>query len=1075
PLYALDNRRVMSRLNEGWYDVVVIAIKSDAAMCAGMFEKAGGGVVLVDCPRFHPEPPEGVDLTAAPEDHYLMRSAGALPVMAGEGRTALAGIASAEEPPGRLVRVSWNRTSFCLTPNHTYSEHLRWGAGYQEGYLQTLIRAILWVGRREPARPASMTPTGSGAVLHASGARAHVWVTDRLNRRWGERDVDDLSGPVEIPLPPGAASGPAMFSAVITDDDGRVLDFASCLVDVPREASIVRVRSAKEWFAEGEPVSVVVETAGAVAGMTVEAVLTDIYGRETARATVPAQAGETPVELTMRDHMSTVNWVTARLLAEDEERDAARWYVLAPMERKPYLDDFRMGTWTCTTYHPGYLHDAFVATMRRAGIDEGLDGRLAYLPDLAGGVWPVSTAYGRTPGFSRFEGPGSERKPCLSDPEIRARTAEIAEQVAAEELAFRPIFGYIRDETSLVRDHLALDTCSTVHCQERYRRWLQERYASIADLNAEWGTHYGDWADAGFVTFAQARKQGNLAPWLMYRRFMDWVWADAVKWVSANARKADPGAMCALANSFGQAPFSGRDYELLAGADDYTMEYPYEAWGTTPWNFHFEAVRCFAPDVVHHPWIGYRHQPEAALYEPWWCALHGASGVSVYGAMSVFAGKNSWAQIFPTLQLTRRGRMFADVCRPLQHGIGKALMNATRPQPEIAILWSQPSLYAAWGLSDADNLTDARNGRNSYRQYFYSRDAFRRAIISTGRQFDYVSEGRILAGGLSGYRCLVLPGSFAIGPELCAALRDFVEGGGRLIADQGVGLLNGVGAPYDGSGPVAELFGIERRDRMPAWDDVQVECAAPFGGTLSLTARGHERLAPVEGAPAWDDGSPVLVTRALGRGRTVLLNFTAEKPAGLRPLFAGLSRLAVITAEDRDPLAYEVVRLDRGELHYYGILNDYRLGEDGPITVRLPAEAGRHLYDVRAHTHLGVRESLELELAPGETALLAAAPYRVDGISLVGAGRVAPGETCSLRLKVLPEGEVGEHVLRLTVADPSGEVARHYCANLLTVAGQADVEIPFAPNDAIGTWSIVARDLISGACMETPVEVGGRN
>ena len=167
-----------------------------------------------------------------------------------------------------------------------------------------------------------------------------------------------------------------------------------------------------------------------------------------------------------------------------------------------------------------------------------------------------------------------------------------------------------------------------------------------------------------------------------------------------------------------------------------------------------------------------------------------------------------------------------------------------------------------------------------------------------------------------------------------------------------------------------------------------------------------------------------------------------------------------------------MVRLDRGGLHYYGILNDYRLEEQGPITVQLPAEAGRHLYDVRTHAHLGVRDSLELDLAPGETALLAATPYEVDGISLVGVGRVAPGETCGFRLKVLPEAGMGDHVLRLTVTDPSGQVARHYCENLLTVGGQADVEIPFAPNDLLGTWSVVARDLISGASAETEVEVG---
>ena len=33
---------------------------------------------------------------------------------------------------------------------------------------------------------------------------------------------------------------------------------------------------------------------------------------------------------------------------------------------------------------------------------------------------------------------------------------------------------------------------------------------------------------------------------------------------------------------------------------------------------------------------------------------------------------------------------------------------------------------------------------------------------------------------------------------------------------------------------------------------------------MSLAARGHEKLAAIDGAPAWEDGSPVLVTRELG-------------------------------------------------------------------------------------------------------------------------------------------------------------------------------------------------------------------
>jgi len=889
-LYSLDNKQIMRRLDEGWYDVVVAATGIDGDTCGGLLDRVGpdGGLVLVAAPNIKPGVSDEIALSAAGVDHCLMRSAGALPVVNDQGGTALADISLSEDAPGRLVRLAWDRKTNCLTPSHSYEEDLRWGADYQEGYLQTVIRAVLWAGHKEPAAPATMVAAATGATLVASGGQAHVRVTDRLGRVHGEAAIAVLGQPVEVASPPAAASGPAMFSAIITDADGRVLDFASCRAAVPREASITRVRSAKDWFDEGETVQIVVETAGTVAGMDIEVVMTDIYGRENARATVSAQADETSVDLPMRDHLSTVNWVHARLLDAAAERDAARWYVLAPIAREPFLEDFQMGTWTCTTYHPGYLHDAFTASMRRAGITLGLDSPNAYLPDLAGGVWPVSTAYGKAPGFSRFAGPDTERTPCLSDPEIRQRTIEAIGEVATDELGWRPIFGYIRDETSLVADALALDTCSSVHCQTRYREWLRERYETIAELNAEWGTAHQSWDDAGFTTFGEAREAGNLAPWVMYRRFMDWVWADGVSLVCDAARRVDPTSMSALANSFGQAPFSGRDYELLASANQYTMEYPSECMNTSPLSAHYEAVRSLPPAAVHHPWIGYRHVAEALSYEPWWCALHGSSGVSVYGAMSVFVGKNSWAQIFPTLQLTERGRIFADVCRPLQEGLGKALMGAKRPPADIAMLWSQPSLYAAWGLSEGDTIADVRGGINPYHQYFFSRDAFRKAIISGGRQFDYVTESGIADGALDGRRCLVLPGSFALDTTACEAIRSFVEGGGLLIADQGAGLLNGAGGRWLGASPVADLLGITRTGDGLSYEKATVTCDLPGGVRMNAEALGHEALASVGGVPAYADGSPMVVARQLGAGRTIFLNAAFDDFAGLRGLFEGM-------------------------------------------------------------------------------------------------------------------------------------------------------------------------------------------
>ncbi len=1077
-LYALDSKQVSARLEGGAYQVAVVAVNAPAELTTALMGKLapGGGLVMIAGPGNQPAPPDGWRLTKAPDEHYLNGATVALPEPAG-GQSLLAGIELAERDGRRLVRLTWSKSFRCLTPNVEVAEHLAWGAEYHEGLLQTVLRAMLWAAHREPGAPLALKPVAGGAELRWTPrpeARWTVdsWTVDRLGRALGRRTQPaGKSGSIDVA--PESAAGPAAVAVIVRDEQGRAVDFGLCRTARAAAAGLTAVTGAKDWFAPDEPVTVIVEVADP-AGARLEVVLTDTHGREIARSDTPAAAGANAIALKARDHLSAVAQVTARLVRDGRELDAARGLVLRPLPRAPFLEEFQVGTWASTGYHPAYLHEAMLRAMRRAAITEGLESATVYLPTLAGGVRPVSTAYGGVPGFSRYEGPGTVREPCLSDPAVRRKMAETARQVATAEQGSAPIFGYIKDETSLVRDHLALDTCSSPHCQARYRVWLRERYGEIGKLNADWGTSYRSFDEPGFVDFKQARAAGNLAPWLMVRRFMDWVWADAVRWTAENARQGDPTVTCALANSFGQAPFSGRDYWLLAGANDYTMEYPYEAWSATPWTHHFDAVRSFSADKVHHPWIGYSHRVESIRYEPWWCLLHGASGVEIYGCMSLFAGKASWAQVFPTMQLTRRGRMFAEVCRPLQEGLGRAVMSARRAPAPVAILWSQPSFYAGFGLSSSDSHLDARNVPGPYRQYTMSRDAFRRAVIGSGRQFDYVCEEQIRDGALKGYRCLMLPGSFAVDADVAAAIEAFVRAGGRLIADQGAGLLKESGADWPGGGPLAGLLGIRRTGGRPSYVEAPVAVDLPGLGRLEAKVLGHEPLAAVPGAPAYDDGSPVAVAREVGQGRAVFLNFAAPEAADLRLLLTGLPRFGTITdGAGREAPPYEIVRLDRGELRYYGVLRDFRIEPDGgPVTLRLEDEQGRHLYDLRAGRDLGPVAEVPLALPPGETRLLATAPYRVEALELTAPARVRAASAVTVGLALRCSGRPGDHVLRVEVADPAGRMVEPYCRNVLAEAGRATVAVPLAPNDPRGRWTVTARDVVSGRRATASLEVG---
>jgi hypothetical protein len=71
-----------------------------------------------------------------------------------------------------------------------------------------------------------------------------------------------------------------------------------------------------------------------------------------------------------------------------------------------------------------------------------------------------------------------------------------------------------------------------------------------------------------------------------------------------------------------------------------------------------------------------------------------------------------------------------------------------------------------------------------------------------------------------------------------------------------------------------------------------------------------------------------------------------------------------------------------------------------------------------------------------------------------------------LRLTDERGAPVDRSVVRVEIFDPAGKLVRHYTGNRTIRDGTARFEIPFAMNDAPGTWQVRARDVISGLTAE---------
>ena len=119
-------------------------------------------------------------------------------------------------------------------------------------------------------------------------------------------------------------------------------------------------------------------------------------------------------------------------------------------------------------------------------------------------------------------------------------------------------------------------------------------------------------------------------------------------------------------------------------------------------------------------------------------------------------------------------------------------------------------------------------------------------------------------------------------------------------------------------------------------------------------------------------------------------------------------------------------------------------------TVRAPAGA----YDLLR----GGPAKAQIEATSEQPALFVERPTRI--------AKLAIDPNLDLRLTDEAGAPVDLSVARLEVFDPAGRLVRHYSGNVTIRDGRAAYHIPFAVNDASGTWRVRARDVISGLTAE---------
>jgi len=729
------------------------------------------------------------------------------------------------------------------------------------------------------------------------------------------------------------------------------------------------------------------------------------------------------------------------------------------------------------------------------------------------------------------------RHRCLSDPTEQKFIHDILTAAAMRFRPYKPLHYSIGDEIGIGDMASPHDLCGSKWCKARYRTWLKDRYGSIAKLNAEWGARYRGFDDVEMFSNWQgldrATTGGNFSPWADRLEFMDFVLYDAVARGVAAIRAIDPEATCNI-SGFQQPSCWGFDHYRLSRTVNCCT--PYEIGES--------------PDVLMSFWddgrTGHIHMPGFGRgTEGLWRSF--IRGYGINQQWDSFGGR-PYSKLIDIARhkLTPQGEQVKAFAEWVHAGPGRLRGRARRRRDPVAFLHSQPSLRGNWILemTARPDVHDAgagwvRRGSWSVRKKemsFRVRVSWVQWMHDVGVWPYHVDTRQLPAGRLReiGCKVLVLPRVVAMSDETAAAVRRFAADGGTVIADTWCGLMDGH-CRMRKAGALDETFGVTRAD----WRKLDLKRIAPGGRGISLGGRdlpftAFERTLKATSGRAGGSsgGADVVVTRKVGKGRVIYLNFDMESyflhrlspgmtagarrflldvlaDAGVRPMFpvtqpggrASNSVARGTEESERAPRANKLLALQPHpaghDVCVYASGRGYLVGVRPNPTVmhsdvggvetrythikdnvymkahpaRLAAPAGLWAYDLTdGGKALGDVRSVDFTSKPLAGRFYAFWPFEIQGLSV--AAKVTPGRRLAIAGKVATSAPVaGEKlVVFLRVLRPDGSEQRAYRRTIDCDGAAFAIDLPLAVNEH-GDWTVVVREPCTGRAVRSNVRL----
>ena len=715
---------------------------------------------------------------------------------------------------------------------------------------------------------------------------------------------------------------------------------------------------------------------------------------------------------------------------------------------------------------------------------------------------------------------------CLNDPSTLEQLRNNVKACLNAHAEGRPDGYELGDEISVGNFASPVDVCYCPKTLEAMRNWLTEKYGSLAKLNEVWGTNFANWGDVKPMTtqmsidkhnwyidqFLKAENtkervypvldmrypEINLAQWNDHREFMDVTFSGVLNDLRTTAHAIEPKAPIGAVGLQAPSPWGGYDYARISRALDWLEAYDL---GEVR-----EINRSFFPrsaPVVQTHFV--RNDPKDARsnsFEAWYYFAHGDRGVIIWS----MGGKTG--VVTNDFQSTPGGAVLGEAYKGIRKdGLDKEILASEFVTQPIAIYYSQPSIRVSW-VVDAGVNYDTWPNRNGpihldYSTEIQARRAFIDMLENSGYQYRFISYLDVMEKGAipADLKVLILPKIVALSEKEAKALKEFVEKGGTLIADEEVGMVDEHLKGRQASA-VADLFGVKREnnqlvewfDSMKQHADWDYGFAEPQGVGKYLNVHIAEPGIRANGAVPETvlNGVPVILTNKVGEGKTVYLNlcvmnynFTSATPAAdvLRKKIEEIVTAAGVTPPckvyngNAEDVTMERIWYERGKWRYLFVLRNGAFKKDisstsvsgigGPAyQIKIVFPKAHEVVNVRTGKVFGDTGEIVDSFLPCEANV-----YRM----WVGEGEASvtkPARTSATVRKAeaaaVEETPAPKTVKELTEAGDPNEAMNKQFERLKAWAGKT---IEAAQQDVANGKAEEAKALLENVVAKTPVEM----